>query len=536
MKTLPILPSRAGVAAIGEQLRFSALRTPNKIALQLTSGATRTYSEFDERSNRLANALLAQGFAKGTRIAIWLNNVLEYLDAYMACAKAGFVVVQINIRHKASEARYQLENSGAQALIYCDMVAPLIDHLGISGDFLLISVGKEIVRKTFDFEDFVDLGANRMPVSPEDDDLLVIGYTSGTTGFPKGAELTHRSVKTLGSTNAITNRYVLASTQVFGLSLSFTAGIPAHVLTHIYVGGTTVLLDDWDTELLVDSIDRYKATFTIIPSPPIVEFCEIVNKAPEKISTLVAALHSSSKAPPEHLELLVNTIGPRLVEGWGMTENSGGLLAATRVSDYVNKRANIFESTGTAAPDAVIRVVDEEGNILPHDGEAIGQLIAHSGSLASGYWKNPEASAQSFRDGWYYTGDLGRIDPEGYVYMIDRRPDLILSGGMNVYPSELERVVLAIPGVSQCAVVGAPHPRWGQTPVAFVTVIDDKVTAQVVRDECKRELANYKAPSEVRIVTQLPTNTSGKILKHELRDLLIAETKAKEKVDPTKGD
>lgn len=528
MNNLPILPSRAGVAAIGTQLHYSALRTPNKVAIQLTSGPVRTYSDFDERSSRLANALLAQGFPKGTRIAIWLTNTLEYLDAYLACAKAGFVVVQINIRHKPSEARYQLENSGASALIYCDTVASYVDDLGLAGDFLLISIGKTQVSGTRRFEDFLALGANQMPPEPEDDDLLVIGYTSGTTGFPKGAELTHRSVKTLGQTNALTNRYVMASTQVFGLSLSFTAGIPAHVLTHIYVGGTTVLMDDWDTELLVDSIDRHRATFIILPSPPIVEFCEIVRKAPRLINTLVSALHSSSKAPPEHLELLVDTIGPRLVEGWGMTENSGGLLAATRASDYVIRKPDIFESTGIAAPDAVIRIIDEDGNLLPHDGEAVGQLIAHSGSLARGYWKNPEASAKSFHDGWYHTGDLGRIDPDGYVYMIDRRPDLILSGGMNVYPSELERVVLAIPGVSQCAVVGAPHPRWGQTPVAFVIVHDEKITAQVVQDECRRELANYKAPSEVRIVRTLPTNTSGKILKHELRDLLITEATANE--------
>lgn len=526
MNQLPLLPSRAGIAAIGTQLQFCALRTPNKVAIELTSGPKRTFGELDERTNRLANALLGKGLVKGDRVAIWLTNTLEYMDSYLACAKAGLVVVQINIRHKPAEAQYQLENSGSKAIIFCDTIAQYVDELNLAGDFLTITTGKVHVKGSVSFENFLAQGANIMPPAPEDDDLLVIGYTSGTTGFPKGAELTHRSVKTLGQSNALTNRYAMASTQIFGLSLSFTAGIPAHVLTHMWVGGTTVLMDEWDTELLVESIAKHQATFTIIPSPPIVDFCAIVNKAPSKVESLVAVLHSSSKAPPEHLAMLVDSLGPRLVEGWGMTENSGGLLAATRASDYINPRPDIFESTGVAAPDAIVKIIDEDGNILPHDGEAVGQLVAHSGSLARGYWGNPEATAKSFVNGWYNTGDLGRMTPDGYVYMIDRRNDLISSGGMNVYPSEIERVILSIPGVTLCAVVAAPHEKWGQTPVAFVISNNDSLSADAIKDVCKKELANYKLPSEIRIEKQLPTNTSGKILKHELRDRLENEKKS----------
>jgi fatty-acyl-CoA synthase len=496
------------------------------VAIELTSGPKRTFGELDERSNRLANALLGKGLVKGDRVAIWLTNTLEYMDSYLACAKAGLVVVQINIRHKPAEAQYQLENSGAKAIIFCDTVVQHVDELNLVGNFLTITIGKQHVKGSVAFENFLVQGANVMPQAPEDDDLLVIGYTSGTTGFPKGAELTHHSVKTLGQTNALTNRYAMASTQVFGLSLSFTAGIPAHVLTHMWVGGTTVLMDEWDTELLVESIAKHKATFTIIPSPPIVEFCALVDAAPKKVESLNAVLHSSSKAPPEHLAMLVNSLGPRLVEGWGMTENSGGLLAATRASDYINPRPDIFESTGIAAPDAIVDIIDEDGNLLPHDGEAVGQLVAHSSSLARGYWGNPEATAKSFVNGWYNTGDLGRMTPDGYIYMIDRRNDLISSGGMNVYPSEIERIILSIPGVTLCAVVAAPHERWGQTPVAFVISNDDSLSTDTIKEVCKKELADYKLPSEIRIEKQLPTNTSGKILKHELRDRLENEKKS----------
>jgi acyl-CoA synthetase (AMP-forming)/AMP-acid ligase II len=223
--------------------------------------------------------------------------------------------------------------------------------------------------------------------------------------------------------------------------------------------------------------------------------------------------------------MLVESLGPRLVEGLGMTENSGGLIAATRASDYINPRPDIFESTGIAAPDTIVDIIDEDGNLLPHDGEAVGQLVAHSGSLARGYWGNPEATAKSFVNGWYNTGDLGRMTPDGYIYMIDRRNDLISSGGMNVYPSEIERVILTVPGVTLCAVVAAPHEKWGQTPVAFVISNNDSLTTDAIKEVCKKELANYKLPSEIRIVKQVPTNTSGKILKHELRDQLENEKK-----------
>ncbi len=522
MSKLPVLPSRAGPAAVGAQVHLGALKMPSRSAVELSSGARRTYAELDERSNRMAQALLGTGLSKGDRVAIWLGNSLEYVDAYLACAKAGLVIVQINIRNKVSEARFQLQDAGADALVFCDQVAPYVDELALGNDKILVTTGTERVGDASGFEAFLSSGANRMPPEPGDDDLLVIGYTSGTTGYPKGAELTHRSVKTLGQTNAITNRYAMGSTQVFGLSMSFTAGIPAHVLTHLYVGGTTILLEDWDTELLVDSIERHHATFTILPSPPILEFCDVLADNPRRVDSLASLLHSASKAPPEHLERLVGVIGPRLVEGWGMTENSGGLVTATAAVDYTPPRPGIYESAGVAAPDAVVRVIDEAGEPLPHDGTAVGQVIVHSASLARGYWRNPLATQSAFRDGWYYTGDLGRLDPEGYVYILDRRPDLIVSGGMNIYPSELERVILGVSGVRECAVVAAPHPKWGQTPVAFV-VAGDGVAKSVIQEHCAQQLAGYKKPSEIRLVAVLPRNTSGKVLKHQLRDQLAAQ-------------
>jgi acyl-CoA synthetase (AMP-forming)/AMP-acid ligase II len=515
---LPPLPARPGPAAIGAHVTLGALRSPDAVALEIFGGPKRTYGDLDERTNRLAQALLGR-LLPGERVAIWMGNCLEYMDVYLACVKAGLVIVQINIRHKAFEAGFQLKDSGASALVYADEVAHHVEELGVAASLtLVLATGSKRVTRARGFEEFLATGANVLPPEPGDDDLMVIGYTSGTTGFPKGAELTHRSVRTLGQTNAITNRYPMNSVHVFGLSLSFTATIPAHILTHLYVGGTTVMLPSWDTEALVDAVQRHRATFTIVPSPPITEFCELVEADPARVASLVSVLHSASKAPAEHLERMVEALGPRLVEGWGMTENSGGLIAATTVQDYLDRRPGIFESTGRAAPDAVIRLVGLDDRVVPHDGRSVGQLVAHSASLARGYWNNPAASTETFRNGWYYSGDLGTIDPDGYVTVLDRRPDMIVSGGMNVYPSEVERAILTAPGVQEVAVVAAPHERWGQTPIAFVVVRDASVTAEAVLAHVSRTIAGYKKPSRVHIVTELPKNASGKVKRHILRD------------------
>lgn len=520
-------PALSTPLTLASHVSLGALRAPDRTAIALLDGPAQTYSELDAVTNRIANALAGAGIAPGERVAIWMENRLEYLDTYLACLKSGHVVVQVNIRHTAYEALYQLENSGAVALFFDDAVAERVEKLETDQLRLLVTTGTHRPRGAVDFTSFVENGSPSVPAArPQPDDLAVIGYTSGTTGFPKGAELTHRSIRTLGVTNAFTNRYALQSAQIFPLSMSFTAGIPAHILPHLYVGGTSVIMKDWDTERLVDAIDEHRATFTIMPSPPIVEFVEVMRARGTALPSLISVLHSTAKAPEEHLELLVDSIGPRLVEGWGMTENSGGLAAATTADDYILRRPGIFGSTGRAAPDAVVRVIDEDGEMLPADGSSVGQLVFHSGSLARGYWQNPEATAKSFVDGWYHSGDLGHIDPEGYVTILDRRNDLILSGGMNVYPSEIERIVVQVDGVAEAAVVAGPHARWGQTPIAYVRAAEAGATAEAILAHCRERLAGYKLPTEVRFVDALPKNASGKVLKHELRRELEHEARA----------
>lgn len=511
-----------GRNAADHALRIGALTHPDRAALRVLDGPELTYAALDERVDRLANALLGSGLRPADRLAIWMGNRLEYIETYLACLRVGIVIVQLNHRHTAVEATYQVGDSGAAGIVFDDSVADRVD--AVDGAFrLAVCVGTDLVKGAVEYESFLAGGAPAAPTTLPTG-LAVIGYTSGTTGYPKGAQLTHRSLDAIGATNVVACRYVLGSTQIFPFSLSFTAGIPAHVLPHLRVGGTTVLQRTWDTERLVEAIDAHRASFTLLPSPPLQEFCDIVEHCRTQLPSLVALLHSTARAPESHLARVVDVIGLRLVEGWGMTENSGGLVTATTARDYQQDRPRIYSSAGRAVPGTMVEAVDDTGQALPHDGHTVGQLRVWSPSLAGGYWRDPEATERSFRHGWYSTGDIGAVDQEGYVYLYDRRTDLIVSGGMNVYPSEVERVLCELPGVAQCAVVAQDHHRWGQTPVAFIVPSSPTLDPPTLLELARTRLAGYKLPTSIRFVESLPTNAGGKVIKRDLRRRLAAET------------
>ncbi|HEY4409794.1 MAG TPA: AMP-binding protein, partial [Acidimicrobiia bacterium] len=237
----------------------------------------------------------------------------------------------------------------------------------------------------------------------------------------------------------------------------------------------------------------------------------------------------ASKAEPRRLAALAAVIGDRFVEGWGMTENSGGLVTATTRADITGDTAaaDLFASAGRAVPESVVEVVDGDGQPLPHDGSSVGELVVRSPALLTGYWNNPAATAAALHDGWYRSGDLGYLDPAGYVYLTDRRTDLIVTGGMNVYPSEVERCLAALPGVRECAVVGVPHDRWGQTVTAAVVAHPEAaLTEAAVVDHCRRHLAGFKKPTAVVFLDGLPRTPNLKVARAELRRLLSERLQA----------
>jgi acyl-CoA synthetase (AMP-forming)/AMP-acid ligase II len=518
---------------IADALATIARRSGSSPAIGMRNGAIRTYAELHERTDRLANAFVGAGLVPGAAVGAWMEDCPEYLEVYLAAAKAGLVVVPVNARFTAEEARYALDRADVQALAFTDGVAPLVaDAAGDRPLRLTLTPGVDRVAGAAGFEDLLAAAAPTRVATPVAADApYIMAFTSGTTGFPKAAVLTHRSVLTVCRSQVAASRLPAYGVRAHTNSMSFTSSVSAHLLPTLYTGGTSILMGKgWGLDDLFDVVARHHATHTTIPSPFVREFVAHISAAPERLGSLQSILHAGSKIDGTLLRELAEVAGARFVEGWGMTENSGGLVCATSALDALGASAigpAVFDTVGRPVPGVDVEVVDADGNPLPHDGGTVGELLVRSPSLVAGYWADQGATDRAFRDGWYHSGDLGSIDSHGYVTVADRRADLIVSGGMNVYPAEVERVLRTHGSVAECAVVAAPHERWGQTPVAVVVVRGGApLTEAEVIAHCRAHLAGYKKPTSVVFVDRLPRNSSDKVLRENLRRLVAAPNRS----------
>jgi acyl-CoA synthetase (AMP-forming)/AMP-acid ligase II len=512
-------------SVVGDLISISASRVPDRVAVRMREdpGRRRTYAELEERSSRLARGLLSIGLVAGDRIATWVEDCPEYVEIYLAAAKAGLVVAPINARFVAAEARYILEDSGASALLFTPGREEQVAALEPSArPEILIGVGG--ASAAHDLEELTAFAGEEDLASPDPDDLFLLGYTSGTTGRPKGAMLSHRAVVAVGRQSAVS--YRLSAHTMFGLtgSMSFVAVVPAHVLASIGLGASLVMMGRYDVPTLIDTIERERITFTYCPSPFLGEFAAAVKASPERVRSLHAVMHSASKADPGLLKALYEAVGDRLVEGWGMTENAGGLVTVTTPADYLDADTDdaIFTSAGRPSVGSSIAVLDDEGKELPHDGESMGELVFRSPAQADGYWNLPEETARAMAGGWFHTGDLGTIDSSGHATIVERRTDLIVSGGMNVYPSEVEACIKEVDGVRDVGVVGVPHPRWGQAVAAAVVVEEGGPDEGTIVDHCRERLAGFKKPTHVIFMDELPYTPTLKLARAKLRADLSA--------------
>lgn len=509
-------------ATLAEITQVWARRSPRRVALRDLPGREITYGELDELTSRLAHGLLAAGLVPGDRVATWMTDGFEYVELYVACAKAGLVVCPINERNTASEASYLLEDSGAAMLVHAASMGDKVAQLPPQ------AVENRIVVRSARGSGWDGLSTTGPAVAPaveiEPGSPAVIGYTSGTTGRPKGAVLSHRSILEIARLNTTSYRLGAYPRVALTGSMSFVSVVPAHVLCTLRLGGTLTIMGNWGVEDLVHVLERDLITFIYVSSPRIDEVAAALDKAPQAWRNLRSVMHSASRARPDQLAALTRVVGPRLVEGWGMTENSGGLMTATLGHEMLDAQGDdhwSYSTVGLPALDTEIRVLDDRGEELPHDGTTVGELWFRSPGLFSGYWNREEETGRVLRDGWFRTGDLGTIDAGGYVTVSERRTDLIVSGGANVYPSEVEDCISAIPGVREVAVVGAQHHRWGQTVVAAVVRAEGSaVNADDVVEHCRIHLAGYKKPTRVVFVDSLPRTASQKISRASVRDLV----------------
>jgi len=498
-------------------LELFSRRYPEKKAIQFQSTQL-TFKELNDRANKVAHHLSSLGIRRGERVAAFLDNCKQYPEIIYGCSKAGLVLVPINFRLTPPEALALVEHSSAKTMFISKR---LENELKDSyGDFqAALDHGILTVNDDASSPDGYEQLISRQPETNPDlnvseNDLFCIGYTSGTTGVPKGAKISHRSRALL----------LLAAAVEYGLTeddVNLTPGAIYHaapiifMLLAVNIGGTSIIMESFDPEEMLKLIDRHSATNAFV-APTMLQ---LIHQLPENIKekynlASMKALISAGAPLSTHAKEATSALfgGEVLHEFYGSTE--AGWNSNLRPRDQLEKP----RSCGKAVMGWEIKLLDDEGNEIESSDE-VGEIFVRGDYMFDGYLGNPEATVAAFRGEWFSAGDLGLFDEDGYLYIVGRKKDMIISGGANVYPEEIEDCLHACPGVSDVAVIGIADETWGEIVTAVVqTTPEVRVSEDDIKQFCEGRIASYKKPRQVRFLDQIPRNPSGKILKNELRE------------------
>ncbi len=469
------------------------------------------YEQLDERILRLAQGLRERGVQPGDRIAYLGNNHPSFLEAMFATAMLGAVFVPLNTRLAAPEIEFAVDDSGATTLIFQAELHALARAGAWSNTTRHISVG-EVGDDGVEEIDAVIAGAapeyHDLPVTLEDPAMIL--YTSGTTGYPKGAVLTHGNL-TWNSVNALVDYGIAHGERVLLISPMFhVASLGMGALPVLLQGGTVILHERFDPgEVLRAIADEQVTMLSGVPTT-----FQLIQEHPDWAATDLSSLR--------HLTCGGSTMPKRMLEayeerglsfscGYGMTETSPG---ATAMPPHMSKAK--MGSSGLRHFFTDVRIVGEDGRLLPA-GE-VGEIQVSGPNVISTYWQRPDATAEAIVDGWLHTGDLGYFDEDGYIYVVDRLKDMIISGGENIYSAEVEGAIMQFPEISGVALIGIPDAKWGEVPLAIATLEDGaQATADDIIARLQGRLAKYKIPRDVVFVDEFPRTASGKIRKADLR-------------------
>jgi fatty-acyl-CoA synthase len=470
------------------------------------------YDELDERILRLADALHARGVRKGDRVAYLGNNHPSFLEALFATTMLGAIFVPLNTRLAPPEIEFAVDNSGATTLIFQDALLELARAGTWSTSATRrICIGGADVPGVEDYDAVVASGTPEyrdLPVALDDPALIL--YTSGTTGYPKGAVLTHGNL-TWNTFNALVDYGIGSGERVLLISPMFhVASLGMGALPILLQGGTVVLHEKFEPGAVLRAIEQER--ITMLSGVPTTY--QLIEEHPDWASTDLSSL--------QHLTCGGSTMPKRMLEayeerglhfscGYGMTETSPG---ATAMPPHMSIEK--MGSSGLKQFFTDVKVVDEQGRMLP-PGD-VGEILVSGPNVITEYWRRPEATAETIVDGWLHTGDLGYLDEDGYLFVVDRLKDMIISGGENIYSAEVEGAIMQIPEISAVALIGIPDPKWGEVPFAVATVDDGAtIAAADVIAHLQGRLAKYKIPRDVVFVDELPRTASGKIRKADLR-------------------
>ena len=493
-----------------------------------------SYGDLDKYSDRLAAYLSSLGLQKGDRVATMLPNCTQHVLAIYGILKAGCIMVPFNVMLKEQEIRYICEQSGAKAIICLDLLAPMVlpvaQDLGMiqvvsvhGADFSeptakvppLLAMPKQKVEGAVDFMEIIESGQGPVPqvkIDPEND-LACLLYTSGTTGFPKGAMITHCNYN--HAAGLLVDLIALDDTDRLYMlfPLFHVAGQTLILFPAVMAQATCAAIPMFDPEDMLDLIQRFKLTFGFAPPTAYIGLLNHPNFDQFDLSSLKHTLASGAPVPPTLQDEWQKKAGTYLYAGYGCTESTACGPGAV---EMINKNKPGCGTLGVCTGE--IKVVDENGTIVPRG--TVGEFVLRGEGIVKGYWQNPEETDKLFtEDGWWYTGDAGYMDEEGFLFFVERIKDLIVASGYNIAPAEVENYLYQHPAILEAAVIGIPDDYRGETVKAFIV---PKPNAQVTEQEilifCKEKMAAYKAPKVVEFIDELPKNQSGKLLRRILRE------------------
>lgn len=507
--------ARSRRMVLGEMLARNARQYPDKTAL-VFEGKALTFAELNSRVNRLAAALARRGVTHGSKVAVLMFNKLEVIEAYFACQKLGACPVPVNFRLAADEVRYILGNSEAVGIIVDSDLESLAVEAGAANPTVafILSTSSSSVAPVESYETALSFELDVEPdAMVDDEDLAFLMYTSGTTGLPKGAMLTHQNLMANTINWTIEMEAGHEDVWLSGLPLFHIGGVNG-ILPFIFTGGTSIITPstNFDAADSLVKIVQYDVTMCYFVPTQWQEICSLPEARNVDTSKLRKALWGASQAPKSTLELLVSTFpSVGIVNAFGQTEMSSN-TCFLKPADAVRKMGSV----GKPAINVEVRIVDDEMNDVPAG--QIGEIVYRGMTVMKGYFRNDRATDEAFAGGWFHSGDLVLMDDEGFITVVDRKKDMIISGGENIYPAEVERVLEQHPAVREVTVIGVAHPKWVETPVAVVVPNGEPPTEVELIEFAKARLASYKKPTRVVFVETLPRNAAGKILRRELRD------------------
>ncbi|OPL11703.1 MAG: hypothetical protein AVO39_05140 [delta proteobacterium MLS_D] len=506
---------------LGIYIARSARFYPSLIALACRDRRY-SYTEFESRTNRLAQGLIGLGMPKGTHVAVQAWNRTEIVETEVACYKGGFVRVPVNARLSTAETVYVLKNSETRVLVADSAhMAPVLENLESLPSLECLLCIDRMPGNTLYYEDFLEQSIDAFPDREvQEDELAVLAYSSGTTGKLKAV------MQSYGNRMAMIRKAFM----IPGVSIE-PGDVFAHVgpVTHasgmllmpvMYSGGCNVILDRFDVETLLQTIEREKVNYLFMVPAMINAVINHPRVAAYDTDSLKGIFYGAAPMSENNIRRALELFGPILVQGYGMTETTSFttiLTARDHVEGLRDKTGNRLLSCGRPIFETEIRLVDEQGNRVA-TGET-GEIIARGPDVMKGYYKDSELTERTIINGWIHSGDMAREDEQGYIYIVDRKSETVISGGFNVYPSEVEQVLSSHPAVAEVCVIGVPDDKWGEAVKALVVLKKGtSATQEELIEHCRKFLARYKKPGSVDFVDSLPKNPNGKIARRAIKE------------------